>query len=141
MEKCEGGMQGFGTPIVLMENNQRVRCKKTFENWMRVSGSKLHIFTARLKNGLNLNPKSRVKTATTAKCTRSLILIKLKCLLTNFKTKFALKVQNHWIRNYLVLTPILLYRLFIQALISKCSGYTCVTNQWIGRGLLVVTKY
>ena len=26
-----------------MEKNQRVRCKKPFENWLRVSGSKLNV--------------------------------------------------------------------------------------------------
>ena len=57
-KSVKGGMQGFGTPTVLTEKNQRVRCKKPFEDWMRVSGSKLHISAAQLKkNGLS-NPVS-----------------------------------------------------------------------------------
>ena len=35
-----------------MEKNQGKRCRKLFENWMRLSGSKFHVSTARLKNGL-----------------------------------------------------------------------------------------
>ena len=50
--KCEGGIQGFGTPI-LKWRKQGARCKKPFDNLMGVSGSKLDFSTVRLKNGLN----------------------------------------------------------------------------------------
>ena len=43
LEKCEGGCVGFRDPKFLNEKNQRVRCKKPFAIWLRVSGWKLNI--------------------------------------------------------------------------------------------------
>ena len=40
-------------PVFLeWKKNQRVRCKKTFKNWLRVTGSKLNVSESDLKNGL-----------------------------------------------------------------------------------------
>ena len=50
LEKCEGGVVGFREPYFWNEKKtQGVRCEKSFENWKRVSGSKLHVFTTRFK--------------------------------------------------------------------------------------------
>ena len=41
-----------GPKFLEWQRNQRVRCKKTFENCFRVSGSKLNVSESELKNGI-----------------------------------------------------------------------------------------
>ena len=55
------GCVGFGTRIFKWKKIKEYDAKKMFANWLRVSGSKLHVAAYWLKNGLNNDCISKYK--------------------------------------------------------------------------------